>query len=127
MERARVYKLIDGERKYQDKKWNGPRTVGEELFLLETLMAKAKPAWADHNGDFEALAIIRKIAAVAVRCMENHSTPPRFLTDVEDSPAPASEPEPGRVSPDSLEYLTSKPTERCPICGTSPPCPMDCR
>src|SRR6185295_13046343 len=90
MTRENVYKLIDGEREYQDSFIADPkndrsegvnayknRTVGEELILIDTYLRRAKDAWSDTPSDTAALAIIRKISGLCVRCMENHDTPAR--------------------------------------------------
>jgi len=80
--RERVYKTIDGERDYQDNlgldRVDGhTHTVGEELILMNVHLDLAKAAWVNNPGDIEALEQVRKIAAIAVRCMENHGNPER--------------------------------------------------
>ena len=82
MVRDMVYKIINQEREYQDnlseERTDGHiHSVGEELILLNVYLRKAMDAWADNPGDTYALDQIRKIAAIAVRCMENHGAPPR--------------------------------------------------
>jgi hypothetical protein len=52
-------------------------STGECLLCIEELSAKARPAWYRPDGINEALAIMRKIAAVAVQAMENHGVIPR--------------------------------------------------
>jgi hypothetical protein len=77
--RERVYKLIDGERDYQD---HLPRNdvkeqrPMEQLALIETICERARAAWYDHPGQLD-MAFMRKIAGVAVRCMEDHGAPER--------------------------------------------------
>lgn len=83
--RKSVYDVIDGEREYQERAWptttNGPEdhwhTVGEEIVLLNRYVQKATEEWSDKSGDEPALHVVRKIAAIAVRCMERHGAPPR--------------------------------------------------
>lgn len=80
--RAEVYAAIDTERDYQDKlplcRGDGsPKSVGEYLTLLRAYSAKADSAWTDNPGDEKALHVIRKIAGIAVYCMEIHGAPPR--------------------------------------------------
>lgn len=79
--RSDVYWAIDGERDYQDSKWRRPddkvMTVGEHLVLLEEYIQRARQAWTDNVGDAAALEVIRKVAAIAVRCMELHGAPRR--------------------------------------------------
>ena len=84
VKREDVYKLIDGERAYQDglgtdrvEDNRQRRTVCEELVLLQVYIQRAMEIWVDTPGDSEAEAMMRKIAGIAVRCMENHDTPGR--------------------------------------------------
>lgn len=82
MTRAEVYKLIDGEREYQNElgpdRWEGkPHSPGAYITMLTSYLTKAQQAWTDNAGDKESLGVIRKIAAIAVRCMEDHGAPPR--------------------------------------------------
>jgi len=84
MERTNVYELIDGERDYQDElNSNGQGrvlTAGEELCLVQTYVDKARQVFAETFGDYEerpTMDVIRKIAALCVRAMENHRTPQR--------------------------------------------------
>lgn len=86
MEREHVYKRIDGERDYQDKTWVARRTldgtpdeekpVAEWINYIEYHIAKAKDK-VYHLETQEALAEIRKVAALAVRAMEIHGAPER--------------------------------------------------
>lgn len=81
MERQEVYKLIDGERNYQDNLSELARyrqkTVAEELVIIERYTRKALDAWTDNPGDEAALDVVRKIAATCIRCMEVHGAPSR--------------------------------------------------
>jgi hypothetical protein len=84
MKREEVYALIDGERAYQDsfvterfRHSEADRSVSSELLMLEEYVARARKAWVDNKGDQAALAVIRKVAGIAVRCMENHGAPMR--------------------------------------------------
>lgn len=81
MKRDEVYKLIDGERDYQDSKPPRPKTdeetsVSEWLIYIEHQLECAK-----HDvyilDEKSALEYIRKIAALSVACMENNETKPR--------------------------------------------------
>jgi hypothetical protein len=86
MERDNVYKRIDGERDYQDKTWVARRTldgtpdeeksVAEWINYIEFHVSKAKDR-VYHLNTQEALAEVRKIAALAVRAMEIHGAPER--------------------------------------------------
>jgi hypothetical protein len=86
MNREDVYKLIDGERAYQDKIWQdqdnpgqpNPLNIGEVVLLIEEYVAKARAQWTvEKKPEVETMSIIRKIAGVAVRAMEQHGAPPR--------------------------------------------------
>lgn len=80
MKREEVYKLIDGEREYQNEIWGtdqDSKAVGSHLTLLDTYLKEAKDGYTYTDGNRKALETIRKIAALAVRCMELHDTPAR--------------------------------------------------
>ncbi len=91
LKREEVYKIIDGERDYQDSRWgntrsddrpgNGERSTDEfALYILgytNDLVDKAS-----HFGDPNVkLDIVRKIAALAVACMEWNGAPPRVVRE----------------------------------------------
>ena len=82
MTRKNVYKVIDEERNYQDK-LGSDRTIGKShdvgsyLTMLETYCRQARDSWTYNAGDQPALISIRKIAAIAVHCMEDHGAIPR--------------------------------------------------
>ena len=83
MNRNDVYKLIDGERDYQDNlppdRTDGRKqSVGEYVVMLFYYLTKAVEAWTMSAGDKEALKNIRKIAGICVHCMEEHDTEPRI-------------------------------------------------
>jgi hypothetical protein len=83
--REAVYAAIDGEREYQDRVWgNGPSldsrplSIGEDILLIEEYVARARDSWSrEARPELGALHMIRKIAGIAVRCMENHGAPLR--------------------------------------------------
>lgn len=92
--REEVYKVIDGERNYQDSLFvSGGRfsidedgedpsrahTVGESILILKRYVDKAAIEWNDNCGNTPALHMIRKVAGIAVRCMEEHGAPKRQL------------------------------------------------
>lgn len=82
MERKDVYKLIDGERDYQDSlqhhsaAHDESHSLSDWLLFIEHYMDKAK-ANLFYFQDGEAKAQIRKIAALCVVCMEHNETAPR--------------------------------------------------
>jgi hypothetical protein len=84
MKREDVYKLIDGEREYQDQlppsRTDGkPRSVGDYLTMFRHYLNKADEAWTDNPGDWQALDVVRKLGGIAVHCMEDHGAPPRKI------------------------------------------------
>ncbi len=87
-DRAEVYAAIDSERAYQRTVWfdylendtehDNPLEIGEFLTLLAVYVRKAQDAWTvEKKMEMEALARIRKIAAIAVNCMEQNGAPHR--------------------------------------------------
>lgn len=71
--RQEVYKAIDGERDYQDRKWGTleqhPHHVAEWVGIVGYYCAKAMGA---HLSNDEKLHELRKVAAVAVAALEQH-------------------------------------------------------
>ncbi|GAJ06179.1 unnamed protein product, partial [marine sediment metagenome] len=85
----KIFAIIMHEREYQIAQQEGGRfqvavhTVGEELLLMKRYLDKAIAKYADNFGDAPALHGIRKVAALAVRCMENHGALPREEGELE--------------------------------------------
>ena len=79
MFRATVYDLIDGERAYQDSLWpENPLTEGEFIALLQDYVNQARAVWVKEPKPCQqTMAIIRKIAGIAVHAMEQHGAPAR--------------------------------------------------
>ena len=87
MSRKEVYKRIDEERDYQDSFVDDmveasdgmSMSVGEEILLIEEYAAKARTEWTNDfdQPEVSALHMLRKIAGICVRCMENHGAPKR--------------------------------------------------
>lgn len=83
MKREEVYKIINGERNYQDNmaKQNtyqlGNPTVEAELSLIEHYILEARKKLVTIGGDDVCLDMLRKVAGIAVRCFENHGCPHR--------------------------------------------------
>ena len=85
--RAQVYEAIDSERAYQNTRWNdettttGGRHSLEEWFTyVEDYVREAQHILsreAKQNADPKALAIMRKVAGMAVCAMEQHGAPRR--------------------------------------------------
>lgn len=83
MERMEVYDIIDSERNYQDSKWAGHKhEVGTYLTMIRTYLHEAEENWTRNSGDKLALESIRKIAGIAVSCMEEHGATYRELTTI---------------------------------------------
>lgn len=88
MERNEVYKCLDVERNYQDLRWSPRREANgtpdeqkppaEWINYIEYHISKAKER-IYHLSDEEALAEVRKVAALAVRCLELHGCPKRII------------------------------------------------
>ena len=83
MERESVYKIIDGERDYQDSKWPEPRPLSDDItpvaawiLYMETHLNKAKE-FIYFLDEKKALEELRKVTALGVACMENNETPAR--------------------------------------------------
>ena len=84
MDRPDVYKLIDGERDYQDT--NRPcinkgiedkeHSVGDWLLFIERHLTAGKNRHYELN-DNAAMGQIRRMAALCVAAMENKDTPSR--------------------------------------------------
>jgi hypothetical protein len=80
--RQEVYKAIDGERDYQDNKWNcsttsscGVHSPTEWLVFMEHYIQQAKAivsTEAEPQASQKALDIIRKVGGMAVACMEQN-------------------------------------------------------
>ena len=87
MNRQDVYKLIDGERNYQDEKWlpmpesrHANHSPEEWFVYIEDYVNEAKHILSrEAYGICEkkAMDIMRKVAAMAVCAMEQHDTNPR--------------------------------------------------
>lgn len=80
--RSAAFAAIDSERDYQDaltpERTSGEdHTVGDYITMLQQYQNEAVQAWTKNAGDDAALEIVRKIAGIAVRCMEEHGAPLR--------------------------------------------------
>jgi hypothetical protein len=84
--RAVVYAVIDGERDYQEAgKGNAQRhpdadkamTPGEFILCMEKCLSDARDAWYKPQGGQASLEFVRKVAGLAVQCMELHGAPRR--------------------------------------------------
>jgi len=85
--RQDAYTVIDGERTYQDTQvdpskygLNDSATFAYYLTVLDTYLRKAQDSYT-FDGVEQSLHQIRKLAAIAVHCMEDHGAPPRVLPE----------------------------------------------
>ena len=78
--RSDVYKAIDTERDYQDSLNGRKLESGEEILLIQEYVERARLEWTEdfnENPDSPYLHMVRKIAGIAVRCLENYGAPLR--------------------------------------------------
>lgn len=78
MKREEVYKQIDAERERQNEIWghdSDSKTIGSHITFIDTYLHAAKDGFTYTNGNRKSLDAIRRIAALAVRCLEIHETP----------------------------------------------------
>ena len=81
--RAEVYAALDGEREYQGQKWgtsNSSHKVESWILWMHDYLREAAHQATrspEPAGSQAALHTIRKVAALAVACMENLGAPPR--------------------------------------------------
>jgi hypothetical protein len=91
MDRQFVYEAIEEEREYQDKVWSDSKklTVTGEMTLIRYYMSEfdARYALDDNLPDVdvpeECLHILRKMAAILVRAMENNGLKYRKVEEIE--------------------------------------------
>jgi len=85
--RSDAYKAIDSERDFQDsfvlpeRQYYQTHTLGEFILMLNQYAAQAQEKWTHHSDKEDvppSLHEVRKIAAIAVRCMEQHGAPKRI-------------------------------------------------
>jgi hypothetical protein len=88
MKREDVYKLIDGEREYQNIRWIEDKmpsgthvhTPEEWIIYMEDYLAEAKHILSRNEAPacyVKAMEIIRKVTAMGVAAMEQIETSPR--------------------------------------------------
>lgn len=82
-DRKLVYNVIDEEREYQDslpltRTDGSSKTVGDYVVMMQYYQNQLVEEWTMNPGDKAALNVIRKIAAIAVHCMEDHGVEKRF-------------------------------------------------
>jgi hypothetical protein len=82
MDRLEVYKRIDGERNYQELRkqalgWSEKHSVGDWVVFMEQYMRQAIERGSKESGWNGALEELRKVAALAIACFEEHGVPER--------------------------------------------------
>lgn len=87
--RTEVYQAVNTERDFQDsfvlpdRQYYQTHTLGEFILMLNQYAAQCQQKWTHHSdkvdGYPESLHEVRKLAAIAVRCMEQHGAPLREL------------------------------------------------
>lgn len=87
--RKRVYSAIDGERDYQDRHTlanpiDPGFSTGDYITMLTCYADKLPAAWALNPGEAppEVLHNMRKIAAIAIQCLEAHGVLPREIEGI---------------------------------------------
>lgn len=84
-DREHVIGVINAERDYQNMKWgtikDHPHEVGSWLTIIRTLLTKAELEYTSKRGDQGALDELRKVAATAMACMEQHGAVSRKVID----------------------------------------------
>lgn len=79
-----IFQKIRDERDYQDhlctiKEMPSEPTVEGELVMLKTYIDKAFEVWTKNPNDQPALSEVRKIAGIAIRCLQNNGCPKRNM------------------------------------------------
>lgn len=82
MKRKEVYKIIDGERDYQDKKWGGKEhdethSIDEWINYMIICLGRACKADTFDNDSEKALDELRQVIALGIACFEIHGVPDR--------------------------------------------------
>lgn len=81
-DKEKIYKAIDGERWYQDKKWGVKKNqVSSWILFMEHHLSKAKMYVSTENDDENALHELRKTVALGVACFEEHKVPLRDISE----------------------------------------------
>jgi hypothetical protein len=87
VDRSDVYKVIDGERDYQDSMWNadttaskGLHTPGEFLLMMEHYIAEARRAYCsagEPQATTKMLDRMRCVTGLGIACFEQNGVPAR--------------------------------------------------
>ena len=79
-----IFSKISQERDYQDhmcslKEMPLQPSVEGEIVMIKTYVDKMLLMWTRNPNDKSVLSEMRKIAGIAVRCLENHGCPKRDM------------------------------------------------
>lgn len=80
--RQSIFSVINEECNSQK---NEGLSLGEEILILSECIHRARSAWISSKGN-RGLDEIRRVASIAVRCMENHGVPARVHRDISVMP-----------------------------------------
>lgn len=87
--RYKVYKIIDGERDYQDSKWGvqTDRAKPTESFIvyMKAYLDQAVKDISFNSGDAKALDTLRKVVSLGIACFEIHGVPERTIESPQQS------------------------------------------
>lgn len=116
MERKDVYVVLDGERDYQDSRWNadttvteGKHSVAEFALFMDDYLREARTQLS-RNGEPEAsqmaLDTLRKVVGMGIACFEQHGVPARYRGPLE------------RIASDLRKGATADDSDPvCPTCN----------
>lgn len=81
-DKEKIYKGIDGERWYQDKKWGTKKNqVASWILFMEHHLNEAKKYISTESDDVKSLHELRKTVALGVACFEEHGLPLRDISE----------------------------------------------
>lgn len=84
MKREDVYKVIDGERNYQDSKWGRQTDLSKRtenfIIYMQAYLNQAVNDITFNKGDQKALDSLRKVVGLGVACFEINGVPERTST-----------------------------------------------
>jgi hypothetical protein len=76
--RQEVYKAIDTERDYQERRWDGHKhTITEWMVYMRDYLEEALHHVSRSSNELQALEGVRKATALGVACMEQLGAPER--------------------------------------------------
>jgi len=82
MDSKDIYKVLDGERRYQDTKgellgWSATHSVGDFIVFMQGYLNDAIKKGSHEAGWQGSLEELRKVVALGVACFEQHGVPER--------------------------------------------------